>query len=107
MAKKKAKRKAESEGHKVPSHPSVAKDIEDIFGEGRRSVEPSQENDHVVSRISPTSNGKTSTDVGTAIQTKIQAAKASSKQPHLHPVNRDDFSDLRGTKKRIAPHGLC
>jgi hypothetical protein len=102
MAKKKAKRKAEPEGDKAPSRPNIGKDIDDIFAERKPSVRPSaQGEDDGVSRVSATAIAQTSTDVAAAIETKVKAAKASSKSTYPHPMKKDDFSDLRGTKKRM------
>jgi hypothetical protein len=99
---KKAKRKAESESDNNPSPAGVAKDIEDIFAERKPPVKPSAKgDDDGVSRVLPNSIGKTSNDVVAAIGTKIKAAKVSSIPPYPRPMKQDEFSDLRGTKKRI------
>jgi hypothetical protein len=102
MGKKKAKRKAEPESDNKQPPQNVAKDIEDIFAERKSPVKPSAKgDDDGESQLSPSSNSKTSNDVVAAIGTKVKTAKASSIPPQPRPLKQDEFSDLRGTKKRI------
>jgi len=91
MLKKKAKRKPDPERGKEALRDSVTKDIEDIFAQTKTSDKLSAES--AEGDLAKSSSG----DDG-SIQTKVKAAKASLTSSHA--VKEDQFSDIRGTKKR-------
>jgi len=92
MLKKKAKRKPDPERGKEALRDSVTKDIEDIFAQTKTSDKLSAESAEG-GDLAKSSSG----DDG-SIQTKVKAAKASLTSSHA--VKEDQFSDIRGTKKR-------
>jgi len=90
MPKKKAKRKPELERGKEALRGGVTKDIEDIFAQTKTSDKSSAEAGGDLAKSSGADDS--------SIPTKVKAAKATSTSSHA--VKGDEFSDIRGTKKR-------
>lgn len=101
MAKKKEKRIKD-----VETVPDVAKDIDDIFATKKVVTSPSEPpTKRPQKSVKVQSSGTTMTvrstddDLAT-VQGQVRAVKSAQSNKSSHVTKEDDFSDIRGTKKR-------
>ena len=94
--KKKQNESIESEGH-------AQNDIEDIFAKNIKSAKEPKGIEQLKSPGPARRNLKRSdgNEDLNSIKNEVQAAKAGNTSHPDAPVKDDDFSDLRGTRKRI------